>query len=74
MVGTIGGRTAVASNDQIVSAIEGGVYRAVASAMGSSSKGGGSVSLNINGREFYRATYDDAKAVSKEKGISLIAS
>lgn len=34
MVGTIGGRTAVANNDQIVEAIRGGVYEAVSAAMG----------------------------------------
>lgn len=34
MVGTIGGRTAVANNDQIVEAVSAGVARAVASAMG----------------------------------------
>ena len=75
MVGTIGGRTAVANNDQIVSAIEGGVFRAVSSAMSVSKGGGGNrtVVLDINGREFFRATYNDQKAVAKERGISLIA-
>jgi hypothetical protein len=34
MVGTIGGRTAVANNDQIVAAISAGVYAAVSDAMG----------------------------------------
>ena len=34
MVGTIGGRTAVANNDQIVEAVSAGVARAVASVMG----------------------------------------
>lgn len=74
MVGTIGGRTAVANNDQIVAAIEGGVFRAMSSAM--SSNGGSSnhtTIIDINGREFFRATYNDQKAVAKERGISLIA-
>lgn len=75
MVGTIGSRTAVANNDQIVSAIEGGVFRAVSSAMSVSNGGGGSRTtiIDINGREFFRATYNDQKAVAKERGISLIA-
>lgn len=75
MVGTIGSRTAVANNDQIVSAIEGGVFRAVSSAMSVSNSGGGSRTtiIDINGREFFRATYNDQKAVAKERGISLIA-
>lgn len=34
LVGTIGGRTAVANNDQIVEAVSAGVARAVASVMG----------------------------------------
>lgn len=34
LVGSIGGRTAVANNDQIVEAVSDGVYRAVSSAMG----------------------------------------
>lgn len=39
MVGTVGGRTAVANNDQIVEAVSAGVYRAVSAAMAG---GGGS--------------------------------
>ena len=75
MVGTIGGRTAVANNPDIVAAIEGGVFRAVSSAMSVSNGSGGNrtVVLDINGREFFRATYNDQKAVAKERGISLIA-
>lgn len=41
MVGSIGNRTAVANNDQIVEAVSRGVYQAVVSAMGQS--GGGQV-------------------------------
>ena len=75
MVGTIGGRTAVANNAQIVSAIEGGVFRAMSSALGSSnnSKGKGEVVLNVNGREFMRAVYADGQAVAREHGVSLVA-
>ena len=36
LVGTIGGRTAVVNNDQIVESISAGVYRAVSSALGKS--------------------------------------
>jgi len=75
LVGTMGNRNAVANNDQIVAAIEGGVFRAVSSAMSVSNGGGGSRTtiIEINGREFFRATYNDQKAVAKERGISLIA-
>ena len=44
MVGKIGNKTAVANNDQIVTAIEQGVYRAVSSAM---ANGGNEVHLDI---------------------------
>jgi len=70
MVGTIGGRTAVANNDQIVQGISAGVYDAVVAAMGN--RGGGSVSINVNGKQFVRAIYNDLKSVSTEHGVSLI--
>lgn len=74
MVGAIGGRTAVANNDQIVSAIEAGVFRAVAAGLAAGgSRGGGDIVLNVNGREFMRATYGDMRAVAREHGISLVA-
>ena len=74
LVGTMGGRTAVANNDQIVAGISQGVYNAVVSAMSgmSSNRGGGAVVLNVNGREFMRAVYEDGNAVANEHGISLI--
>ena len=73
MVGSIGGRTAVATNADIVAAIEGGVYRAMASAMGSGSNNRQSVtSFSVNGREFIRAVYDDIRAVEREHGVTLV--
>lgn len=71
LVGEMGGHTAVANNDQIVEGIRAGVYDAVSSAMANKS-GNGTIIMNVNGREFMRATYNDRKAVDKEKGISLI--
>ena len=38
LVGSIGGRTAVANNDQIVEAVSSGVYQAVSSAMGNGNR------------------------------------
>lgn len=75
MVGTIGGRTAVANNADIVSAIEGGVYRAMTSAgMGSGNGKGESIAIfNMNGREFMRAIWNDRNAVISEHGVSLVA-
>ena len=73
MVGSIGGRTAVANNDQIVAGIRQGVYEAVVAALSQqSNKGGGTAVFNVNGREFARAIYGDMQAVTKEHGISLI--
>lgn len=74
MVGTIGGHTAVANNDQIVAAIEGGVFRAMSAVMSNSggNSGGQVAVLNINGREFARAIYADSKYVANEYGTSLI--
>ena len=45
LVGSIGGRTAVANNDQIVTAVSEGVYRAVLAAMGQQGNNG---EMNVN--------------------------
>ena len=75
MVGTIGGRTAVANNADIVAAIEGGVYSAMAAALSTSGgkSSGREVVLNVNGREFMRAIWNDSQAVAYEHGMSLIS-
>ena len=69
------GRTAVANNEQIVAGISQGVYQAVSSAMAQNggNSGPSRISVNVNGREFYRATWDDRMAVDREHGVSLIA-
>jgi len=72
MVGSIGGHTAVANNDQIVEAIEGGVFRAMTAAGGSSGGKQTEFVFNLNGREFARAIYNDQTAVQREHGKSLI--
>ena len=72
MVGTIGGRTAVANNNDIVAAIEGGVYNATVAAMTAAGGNRNGLSFNINGREFMRAIWDDRNAVIAEHGGSLI--
>lgn len=71
MVGTVGGRTAVANNADIVSAIEGGVYRALSSA-GGSGKSNQPIVLSVNGRELARVLYSDQQAVAREHGVRLI--
>lgn len=69
------GRTAVANSNMITDGIENATYRAMTEALSSqnANRGNGSVVLNVNGREFMRAIYSDMKAVSKEKGVSLIS-
>lgn len=76
MIGTIGGRTAVANNNDIVAAIEGGVFNAMSAVM--SSSGGGSRGrtefvFNLNGREFARAIYEDQRQVANERGAKLVS-
>lgn len=51
LVGTIGNKTAVANNDQIVDAVADGVYRAVVSAMGQSKDG--ETAIYIDGRRVF---------------------
>lgn len=71
MVGTIGNRTAVATNDDIVAAVSEGVFNAVTASLGNSRRGN-EVVLNVNGREFMRAVYNDYRSVASERGISLV--
>ena len=68
MVGTIGGHTAVMNNDQIVASVSAGVYQAVVSAMGGQSDR--PIVLNINGKEFAKATYGDYQEESSRRGAN----
>ncbi|MEF2593715.1 MAG: hypothetical protein U0M51_04140 [Eggerthellaceae bacterium] len=63
MVGTMGGKTAVANNDQIVEGISAGVYNAVVRALAATSgNDGGSkrveIPLVVGSREIARAVYE----------------
>lgn len=68
MVGSIGGRTAVANNDQIVEAVSVGVYNAVVDAMSRSGSNKQPTIVQINGREVFRAVQDESTAYSKRTG------
>lgn len=70
MVGRIGGRNAVANNDQIVTAVSEGVYAAVVSAMGQSQSSGGSQNVNVylDGKLIYQSV----KKTERERGMSLM--
>lgn len=64
--------------DGFISRLSGAIYDAVVTAMSDSQGLGGGRSsgmtavLNINGREFYRATFYDQQTVAREHGISLV--
>lgn len=68
------GKTAVANNEQIIEGIKRGVTEGLISVMGNDSNGSGTriAILNVNGREFARAIFEDGNAVANEHGISLI--
>lgn len=68
MVGSIGGRTAVANNDQIVDAVSIGVYNAVVDAMSRSGGNKQPTIVQINGREVFRAVQDESTAYSRRTG------
>lgn len=52
LVGTIGGRSAVANNDQIVAGVSEGVYRAVSAAMGEQTSNA-NVTVYLDGKQIY---------------------
>lgn len=68
LVGSVGGHTAVMNNDQIVASVSAGVYSAVLSAMGGQSDR--PIILNVNGREFAQATYDDYRNEGLRRGTN----
>ena len=68
MVGSIGGRTAVANNDQIVDAVSIGVYNAVVDAMSRSGGNKQPTIVQINGREVFRAVQDESSAYTRRTG------
>lgn len=60
--------------DGFISRLSGAIYDAVVTAMSDMQgvTGQRTTILEVNGREFFRATYDDQQAVARERGISLI--
>lgn len=68
MVGTIGGHTAVANNDQIVEAIRGGVYEAVSAAMSQSGGNNTPVSIYLDGKQIATTTTKYQKQMARAMG------
>ena len=67
MVGSIGNRTAVANNDQIVEAVSRGVYQAVVSAMGSS-RGDQVVEAKVNDKVLFEVLVSRARQETVRTG------
>ena len=75
LVGTMGGKSAVANNDQIIEGIYRAAYQAFTDAFTQTGGNRGNsheTVLNVNGKEFMRAIYNDMKTVVNERGVSLI--
>lgn len=77
LVGRIGSRTAVANNDQIVSGIESGVFRAVVSAMAGRQDGSGSgapiiVPVYLDSHKISETVIDQNKRESLRAGRNLL--
>ena len=70
MVGYIGGRTAVANNDQIVQAISLGVYNAVVDAMGKTNGGSQPITVQIDGREVFTVVRNQNNNFKRRTGAS----
>ena len=68
MVGSIGGRAAVANNDQIVEAVALGVYEAMTAAMSNDSQDGNTkIVINLDGQKIY----ENQQKIARGKGYNL---
>ena len=74
MVGSIGRRTAVANNEQIVEAVKAGVYEAVVAATGGGNNQNGGqaqvVSANVNGKNLFEFVVDYARGETVRTGAN----
>lgn len=68
IVGTMGGRTAVANNDQIVAGIREGVFEAVTAAMGGNGGNGTPVYIYLDGREIASSTTKYQRQMARANG------
>lgn len=71
MVGSMGGRTAVANNDQIVEGIRAGVYDAVTAAM---ANGGQSVNVYLDGKQISGTVVNNINSETRRTGSSPLLS
>lgn len=68
LVGTIGGRTAVANNDQIVEAVSRGVYEAMAAAMSGGGQSNQAINVYLDGKQITASV----EKRQRERGASLM--
>ena len=61
LVGTLGGHTAVMSNDQIVASVAAGVFEAVSAAIANSNSGTGDISVYVGGQKITDYVIKDVK-------------
>lgn len=77
LVGNLGGHTAVMNNDQIVSSVSDGVYRAVLSAMSNFSYNNrtsqGDIVVQIDGKEVFRAVRNEDGDFKRRTGRSAFS-
>lgn len=66
LVGTIGSRSAVVNNDQIVKSVSAGVYRAVRDAM--AGQGGGPLQLIMDGTKVAEVVSRNVNAITQRSG------
>jgi len=68
MVGSIGGRTAVANNEDIVNAVSQGVYRAVSQANGNGN--GTVIQFVVDGKVFYEEVVNRNRTETRRTGLN----
>ena len=69
LVGTIGSKTAVVNNDQIVESVSTGVYQAVIAALGNNDDEGGNTQIvvNLDGEKIY----ENQQKIARNRGYNL---
>ena len=70
LVGTLGGHTAVMNNDQIVSSVSDGVYRAVKAAMGNGQPVNVTFKVEADSKGIFKVTQEEARQFFNRTGMS----
>ena len=70
LVGTLGGHTAVMNNDQIVSSVSDGVYRAVKAAMGNGQPVNVTFKVEADSKGIFKVTQEEARQFFNRTGTA----